>query len=143
MSSGVSTSNTDRDDVVHGSAEYEDSVARNIDVDGAGGKGGGGLGNDFSGVGDQCVRNGAGICRADGNGVVHGGAEDDDVGAREIDINGANSRGGSGIVAHSGGVGEWFVSEGVGISEADDDGDAWYDSGSSFRRKTSLKDGGS
>ena len=97
VSDGVGTSRADGDGVIHGGAEDEDSVARELDVDGAGAKGGGGIGNDCCDVGDRCVSDGVGTSKADGDGVVHGGTENVDGVAREIDVDGVDARGGGGI----------------------------------------------
>lgn len=77
MSGGVSTSETDCNSVVDSGAEYEEIVARESDVDGACVVGDGGRRMDCCGVGDRCARDDVNTRKPDGDGVVHGGAEDD------------------------------------------------------------------
>ena len=109
---GVGASKADGDGIVHGDAEDEDGAARDIDVDGADARGGGGIGNYCRDVGDRSVSDGVGTREADGDGIVHGDAEDENGVACELDVDGAGARGGGGIGNDCSDVGDRSVSDG-------------------------------
>lgn len=91
-------------------------------VNDAGAEDGFGRDNDCGGVFDRCVTYTVFISKADDDSVVHTGAETDEVVAREIDVDGACAEGIGGKGNDFGGVGDWLISDGVGISKADSDG---------------------
>lgn len=97
MSGAVSTRNTDDDSVVHNGDDIEDIVARDRAVDGAGAEGEGSRNNDCCGDGDRWVSDCVDIHKPDSNRVLGGGGEDDDVVAREINVDGAIASCGGGI----------------------------------------------
>lgn len=62
---------------VHGGADDADVVAREIDVDVDNARGGIGMCNNCCRVGDRCVKDGDNTSKAEGDGVVHGKAEEE------------------------------------------------------------------
>lgn len=119
---GVDTIKYSGDGVVHSDAEHEEGVACEIDIDVSGAKGGGGIDNACCGVSKRCVINGVGTRQDDGKGVVHGGTDDKDAGTRDINVVGANAKGGLSIGNDCCGLGDRFMSNDVGSSKYVDDG---------------------
>lgn len=83
---------------------------RGVDADGVKSKVGGVTDNDCCGVSDRFVC--VGISEAHGDGVVHGGAEDEGGIAREEDVEGAGASSDGSIGKHYNHVNDRFVSEG-------------------------------
>lgn len=116
---GVDITEDDKADVIHRGAEVLDGIARESVIDGAGARRGGDIGNDCWGVGNQCVSNIVSSSETDCDGVVNGGDEDDNVVAREIDVDGASSRGSGSIGNDWCRFGYRCRSDRVGISNDD------------------------
>lgn len=70
------------------------------------------MGNHCCSVGERFESDGAGVSKADADGVVHGGAEGEDGVAGEIDVDGTGARSSGGIRNNYSHVCDWFVAEG-------------------------------